>query len=288
MKPLFMWAGGKNKLLKHYAVDIPKSFDTYIEPFFGGGAVFIKALEINPNAEFVINDVNHFIVGIYRAVKEDVETFTTVLDDLTKKYLPLTKEQRKEFYYNLRQEYAYNHEGLTPTVESAILYFLMKTGFNGIWQINKNTNNRYGTPAGLLNETDSVYDKHNVMLWHKALQNTTILCGDYSQVLPYVKKNTWLFLDPPYRGGFTKYATDFADDAQKRVVDFAHQCHLQGAESWITNRDLGDSFFEDYIKSNGYNMSIRSIDVTYTAGRRKKTEEGYEAKKATEFLIIEK
>ena len=43
MKPLFMWAGGKKKLLKKYEPHLPQDFDTYVEPFLGGGAMFIWA-----------------------------------------------------------------------------------------------------------------------------------------------------------------------------------------------------------------------------------------------------
>ena len=237
-----MWAGGKSKMLKHYQAHLPQTFNTYIEPFFGGGAMFITAQSINPNAKFVINDVNAEIIGIYQAIKTDCDKFIEKMDELSDKYLPLSKEDRKKFYYDLRHENAFDFQKWSKTEESAVLYFLMKTGFNGIWQINHNTNNRFGTPCGLLNEKTSVYDKENVKEWSKVLQNTEILCGDYSDSLKFVAPNSWLFMDPPYRGGFTKYATDFNDDKQLEVVDFSHKANQAGAESWLTNRDLEDSF----------------------------------------------
>ena len=46
MKPLFIWAGGKNKMLKHYKPFMPKEVNTYCEPFFGGGAMYIHVVEI--------------------------------------------------------------------------------------------------------------------------------------------------------------------------------------------------------------------------------------------------
>ncbi len=283
-----MWAGGKSKMVKHYKPHLPKTFDTYIEPFFGGGAMFIQAQSINPNASFVINDVNPDIVAIYEVIKNDCDKFIQRMDSLSQAYLPLSKDDRRKFFYDLRQEHAFDYQKWTKTEESATLYFLMKTGFNGIWQINKNTNDRFGTPCGLLTEKSTVYDKENVQEWEKVLKNTTILCGDYSKSISHVTKNTWLFMDPPYRGGFTKYATDFDDKMQLDVVDFAHKANQNGALSWLTNRDLEDSFFEKYISDKGYSMDIYRFDVTYTAGRRKKTEKGFEAKKAKEVLIIEK
>ena len=41
MKPLFMWAGGKTKMLKKYEQHLPSDFTSYHEPFCGGGAMFI-------------------------------------------------------------------------------------------------------------------------------------------------------------------------------------------------------------------------------------------------------
>lgn len=40
LEPLVKWSGGKKDELKYILEHIPTSFDTYLEPFIGGGAVF--------------------------------------------------------------------------------------------------------------------------------------------------------------------------------------------------------------------------------------------------------
>ena len=102
MKPLFMWAGGKTRLLKKYKEKevLPGSFDHYMEPFLGAGAMFIWAYAQNPSATFVLNDSNESIMAIYAAVKDDCSAFMTRMDDLSTQYLPLGKEARKVFYYD--------------------------------------------------------------------------------------------------------------------------------------------------------------------------------------------
>ncbi len=281
MKPLFMWAGGKNKMLKKYAPHLPKTFDKYIEPFFGGGAMFIWAHNKNPEAEFIINDNNESIVSIYREIKNNLVPFKVRLDELEKQYLPLDKPERKKWFYRLRHVHAYDHEKWSTAEEAATLYFLMKTAFNGIWQINKNTNNRFGTPFGLGKQKDKVYDRDVLKWWHKALENTTILCGDFEHVIrKYAYAGSFIFMDPPYRGSFTQYNTDFHDGEQTRVLDCLQHCKDVGAAAWVSNRDTGDEFFEDRWAGN-----IEYFDVTYTAGRRKKTENGFEAKAAREVLL---
>ena len=110
MKPLFMWAGGKTRLIKKYEDMgvMPESFDKFIEPFVGAGAMFIWAYKKNPDAKFVINDSNESIMAIYKAIKKATKSFISHMDSLSEAYLPLSKDNRKAFYYELRRQHAYD------------------------------------------------------------------------------------------------------------------------------------------------------------------------------------
>ncbi len=282
MKPLFIWAGGKNKMLKHYKPFMPKTVNTYCEPFFGGGAMYIHIVEKYAPKELIINDVNSDIVRIYKTIKSDCDNFISILDELSQEYLPLTKAERKKYYYSLRHKHAYDYVFWDNTKEAAVLYFLMKTGFNGIYQVNKNTNDRYGTPSGLLNQKTEVYDKQVVEWWNKSLQNTQIFSGDWKDCVSYVedKDNNFVFLDPPYRGSFTSYGQEFTDDHQNKLLDYVRS--NKKSDVFLCNRDIEDGFYDNT------GLVINKFPVTYTAGRRKKTDDGFEAKPATELLIRNK
>ena len=282
MKPLFIWAGGKNKMLKHYKPYMPDQINTFAEPFFGGGAMFIHVVQHYAPKELIINDVNTDIVRIYKTIKSDFNSFIKILDELSAEYLPLTKAKRKDYYYSLRHKHAYEYVFWDSTKEAAVLYFLMKTGFNGIYQVNKNTNDRYGTPSGLLNQKDQVYDTEVVEWWNKHLQKATILSGQWSDALSYLedKPNDFVFLDPPYRGSFTSYGQEFTDSDQNKLVDYV--VNQKEATVFLCNRDIDDGFYDNR------NLIMNKFSVTYTAGRRKKTDEGFEAKPATEILIRNK
>jgi DNA adenine methylase len=277
-----MWAGGKSRLIKRYEPFLPRSFSTYIEPFFGGGAMFCWAKEQNPDASFIIGDINSHIIGIYQAIRDGLPEFLDRMESLSGQYMPLEKSKRKDFFYALRDENAYRFDKWSHAAQSATLYFLMKTAFNGIWQINHNTNDRFGTPAGLLNQRDSVFDREGVLAWHEALKGVEISCADFEQVgVP--DDGTFLFMDPPYRGSFTQYDTDFTDDEQRRVVRHLLTAKANGASAYLSNRDCGDGFFERLCDG----LRIERFPVTYTAGRRKKMQDGtYAAKKAIELLIF--
>ena len=283
MKPLFIWAGGKTRLLKKYIDHLPEKFEKYSEPFLGGGAMFVWAYKQNPNAQFLLNDSNESVMNVYSQIKTNLEPFLDRMDILSKQYLPLNKDDRKKFYFALRTEHAFDYKKWSKTEEAASLYFLMKTGFNGIWQLNKNTGGRFGTPSGLLNQKDKVYVKDNVIEWHEALQKTELRTGDFTDTMDFVNQNTYVFLDPPYRGSFTQYSVNFDDKLQESVLDFFNTCKSKGAYALLSNReDIGDDFF----KNRKGNNNMIYIDVTYTAGRRKRTENGFEAKKAREILMF--
>jgi DNA adenine methylase len=284
MKPLFIWAGGKNKMLKHYKPFMPSEVKTYCEPFFGGGAMYINIVNKYSPKELIINDVNTDIIRIYKTIKSDCDAFVKILDELSTEYLPLNKAGRKDYYYSLRHKHAYDYVSWDSTKEAAVLYFLMKTGFNGIYQVNKNTNDRYGTPSGLLNQKVRVYEKDVVEWWNKSLQNTQILSGDWKGCCEYVEdeKDNFVFLDPPYRGSFTSYGQEFSDDNQLDLIKYVAE--NKNAKVFLCNRDIGDNFYENNLGD----LLIDKFPVTYTAGRRKKTDDGFEAKQATEVLIRNK
>ncbi len=284
MKPLFIWAGGKNKMLKHYKPFMPSEVKTYCEPFFGGGAMYINIVNKYSPKELIINDVNTDIIRIYKTIKSDCDAFVKILDELSSEYLPLNKAGRKDYYYSLRHKHAYDYVSWDSTKEAAVLYFLMKTGFNGIYQVNKNTNDRYGTPSGLLNQKVRVYEKDVVEWWNKSLQNTQILSGDWKGCCEYVEdeKDNFVFLDPPYRGSFTSYGQEFSDDNQLDLIKYVAE--NKNTKVFLCNRDIGDNFYENNLGD----LLIDKFPVTYTAGRRKKTDDGFEAKQATEVLIRNK
>lgn len=263
-------------MIKHYQKYLPANIDTYIEPFFGGGAVYCYIYEKYNPSVCIINDINSDVMSIYKSIKKDVETFSKYIRNIEKKYLPLSYDERKKFYYDLRNKHAYEYTQWSDVKQAAVLYSLMVLSFNGIFQINKNTNNRFGTPCGLLKEKDSLFDYDNIHQWSTALQKTIILSGDWQEAV-HSKENSFIFLDPPYRDCFTSYGQVFDDEHQSTLLNF---CRKTGNKIFLCNKDSGDGFFDliDPLKKI-------EIKTTHTAGRRKRVENGHEAKKVTEIMM---
>ena len=286
MKPLYMWAGGKNKMIPKYleTPGIPYSgYDTYVEPFFGGGAMMIHIAENNPTVKrFVLNDINKEIVGLYTAIKTDPINFMIRMDYLESQYLPLAHTDRKKYYYSLRKEYTTMWSQWNTTDESATLYFLMKTAFNGIWQTNQTSNGRFATPCGLLTHTTKVYDKENITEWHTFLQKVDIYSGDWKECIKEVDEPAFFFFDPPYRDSFTQYDQVFTDEQHLELIEFCKNADDAGNLVMYCNRDTKDDF---YTKSQGQ-LEINYYGIKYTVGRRATNADGSRsAKDAIEILL---
>lgn len=67
MKPFIKWVGGKRQLLPTIKDMMPESFDTYYEPFLGGGALL---LEIAPE-QAVVGDANTTLINTYKAIQNN-------------------------------------------------------------------------------------------------------------------------------------------------------------------------------------------------------------------------
>ncbi len=85
IKPFIKWAGGKEKELPIILENLPTSFNRYIEPFVGGGAVY---LNINcPNS--IINDKSDELMLLYKMIKRGDKDFVKSLNDINKNWIAL-------------------------------------------------------------------------------------------------------------------------------------------------------------------------------------------------------
>ena len=77
MKPMLKYRGGKSRELSEIKKYIPSFEGRYIEPFFGGGALFF---DLEPQ-NAIINDINKSLMDFYRGIRND---FLDVKSELKK------------------------------------------------------------------------------------------------------------------------------------------------------------------------------------------------------------
>ena len=179
-KPILKWAGGKTQMLDSILPRFPDSYGKYIEPFFGGGAVFFALQPDNA----VIADSNPELINLYSTVANNVDA---VIDELRK------FTNTEEMFYDVRSQ---DWESLSPVEAAARTIYLNKTCFNGLYRVNKK--GQFNVPFGKY-KNPKILDEDNLRAASSLLSKARIVCCDYSEVLENLTcPNDLIFLDPPY------------------------------------------------------------------------------------------
>jgi DNA adenine methylase len=267
VKPFVKWAGGKGQLLDEirakYPKDLGKSINRYCEPFVGGGAVLFDLLSTYSFKEVLINDINAELIKTYNQIKNQVEELLQRLEYLQDIYWPLAKTERKKMYLEIRERFNCLKVNSNEQVnlEKAVLFiFLNKTCFNGLFRVNKK--GLFNVPMGAYKKP-LICDKKNLLAINKLLQGVQIRCGDYKECADFIDKNTFVYIDPPYRplsitANFTAYTENVFDDHEQIALGkFVDEIHRQGAKVVISNSDpknmdKDDNFFDKIY--NKYNI----------------------------------
>lgn len=267
-KPFLKWAGGKTQLLDEIVRRLPPQLldgqiDTYIEPFLGGGAVFFYIAQNHSEIKkFYLYDVNDDLVKCYKAVKTDVGVLIKELKNLTKEFLSLNEEHRKDFYLQVRSEFnRIKHRGGIKS--SAKLIFLNKTCFNGLYRVN--SKNEFNVPFGGY-KNPKIYDEKKLLSTSEILQKAEIICEDFTGSVRYITKKTFLYLDPPYRplnatAGFTSYSKDsFLEQDQIRLAEFCKKIDRIGAKFLLSNSDPKNENPKDHFFEDNYGREVFRIE----------------------------
>jgi len=263
-QPFLKWAGGKKQLLEQMELFFPEellqgSIQRYIEPFVGGGAVFFRVANIYPVQHFFISDINPELIVAYKTIQQKSETLITRLWNYQEKYLILTEEERKNFFYQVRSNYNqqrhqinFDHYNSDWVERTSQLIFLNRTCFNGLYRVN--SKGEFNVPAGRYKKP-RICDADNLRRIAQVLEKTDIQQGDFTQCQDLVNQNSFVYFDPPYRpisktSNFNAYSQQsFNDIEQLRLRDFFCFLDQKGAKLLLSNSDPknenpADSFFE--------------------------------------------
>lgn len=271
LKPLYKWQGGKTKLLKGYTpyLPAPESYKRYVEPFFGAGALFCHVRNLHARKPALINDINPYVVNVLQTIKDYPSLFRKQVSGLEQAYLPLSsKEERSKFYYKTREHYwlleddrsEFPSSSKAKVLCAAYLYFLMKTGFNGLWQPMRSRNDYFGTAFGLGNEKPGFIDYALIREWHEHLQDTEISCCSYEEL--NIPADSFVFCDPPYLDNTVSYGAKRVDTVS--LLRWCEKLQGQGVTVWLANRYVETSFYEDF---SAYDQKT-IFDVFYTGGKK--------------------
>jgi DNA adenine methylase len=272
-RPFLKWAGGKTQLLLELEKRLPHSIlesgviERYVEPFVGGGAMFFYLKNHYQVIESVLMDVNPELIMAYSVIQQDVNKLITILEAMETEHLQKGEERRKENFYSIRDDYNrqiqvwdyvnYADEWIQRT---ASLIFLNKTCYNGLFRLN--SKGEFNVPFGRYTNP-TICDEGNLQAVHQALEKTEILCSDFTHAWQFIKKDTLVYMDPPYRplnstSHFTSYSRErFSDQDQEKLARFyremdSKRAYLILSNSDPKNHDLKDNFFDELYR--GYEI----------------------------------
>lgn len=243
-KPFIQWVGGKRDMIEQYKNFIPKNFGTYYEPFLGGGAMFFY---LKPE-KAILSDNNTELIKTYEGVRDNPEEVIKVLKELKSKH----SKELYEKVRNIDREISIFHKLGNAEIAARMIY-LNQTCFNGLYRVNQK--GQFNVPIGSsLNRL--ICDENTIRNASKVLQKVTIKESDFESSLSDVKKDDFVYLDPPYYpvslySDFTRYTKEkFYKEDQIRLKEGIDRLNKLGCKVMLSNSDC--SFIKDLYSD--YNL----------------------------------
>ena len=240
VKPVLKWVGGKRQLIpdiREFYKDL--SPNKYVEPFFGGGAVYfdiLNTLGLEHKETAIINDVNQDLIDMYRNIKSNPEELIKCCNSLEKDY-------KKYDYYFIREKFngvdsnkskIDRYEGIE---RSAALIVINRTCFNGLYRVN--SKGLFNVPKGRY-KNPTILDEENLYKLSSLLPKVeNIRCQEFDAIKD-IKKGDLVYFDPPYHplnetSSFTSYSGAFGREEQIRLRDYFQTLNHKGVHVILSN-----------------------------------------------------
>ncbi len=261
-KPFVKWAGGKRQILDKLKKYVPVEYNTYYEPFVGGGALLF---ELAPK-HAVINDLNKELMNTYKVLcdEEKFKKMCRVLNNYEANH-------SEEFYYEIRNKdrnkNTYNK--LSDYTRAARTIYLNKACFNGLYRVN--SKGEFNVPYGKKTKVNT-YDGNNLITVsnYLTMNDIKILNVDYKEALKTAKKGDFVYIDPPYDSDtaiFTNYTeTGFNKDSQRELASSFKELSDKGVFVMLSNYNT--TLIQELYK--GYHIHLIEAKRNINANAKKR------------------
>lgn len=252
--PFLKWAGGKQWLLPYLNALLNSNFGNgkYIEPFLGGGSVF---LSIRPRNAW-LSDSNQELIDTYREIKKNAESVIQRLQRFS---------FTTECYYRVR-----NYKPRSPVSKAARFIYLNRTCWNGLYRVNQKGG--FNVPMGAFDSKPDFIVADRLRAVQKALLGAKIYCSDFEEACKTAGTGDFVYLDPPYTvahksNGFLRYnGRVFSWEDQRRLAKMAKELKEKGCRVIISNAN--HSSIKDLYPGFRINQIERKSLVAATTSKR--------------------
>lgn len=241
LTPFIKWAGGKTQLLEQISTRMPKDYNHYYEPFLGGGAVLFA---VKPK-HAKINDINPFLVNVYKSIKEKPEEVIEQINQLD------SVACDQSYYFHNRERFNQRIANrICDSYTAALFIWINKHCFNGLYRVNKK--GLFNVPW---NKKDACsIDENNIRNISKFLQNVCIYNLDFEEFCKDVEPGDFVYFDSPYvpiskTANFVSYDKDgFSLEDHIRLSELFKRLDRLGTKLMLSNStaDLVITLYNDY------------------------------------------
>lgn len=217
------YAGSKRRLLAYIKQYFPPPHaitGRYIDPFVGGGGIFLSLSFRNA----WLSDINKELMDLYRAIKRDPTGVWKVFESF-----PSTKQD----YYEIRNNREFSQ--LDLTTRAARTLYLNRTCFRGWWRYN--SQGHFNVGYGGQGRRWAI-SKDDLIAVSCKLSKAAIRDGDFESVISSSQNGDLIFIDPPYQPGEREMVHEHYVHSKFRYADHERLAkNLQNATSrgvrWI-------------------------------------------------------
>jgi len=266
-KPFVKWAGGKRQIIDKLKKLIPDEFNTYYEPFIGGGALFF---EISPKTA-IINDSNKELMNVYEILRDEkkFEKMCRLLNKYERKH-------SEKFYYEIRNidRNKKKFNKLKDFKRAARTIYLNKACFNGLYRVN--SKNEFNVPFGKKTKVNT-YEGNNLTIINDYLKSNDIILSniDFEESVNTAKKGDFIYFDPPYDSDtstFNSYTEDgFGKDEQRRLAKVYKELDKKGCYIMLSNHNT--SLVQELYKDYNIHIIEAKRNINSNGKKRGKVEE---------------
>ena len=293
-RPFVKWAGGKynlSEVIINESSDLINfdNFNTYIDPFVGGGGMFFSIIKKFSFDRLIISDINEELINVYIQIRDNLNELVSFLNKIQNEYnYFISMDEKKDYYYQLRTKFNENiSKGNLNAFHASLFIALNKLDFNGLYRVN--LKGLFNVPFGK-RITANLYDIENLKSVSSVLKRTEIYVQDYKKCIDLVDEKSLVYFDSPYRplpgsSSFTSYTkSDFNDDDQKELAVIANRVRLKGGTFILSNSDpkqtnKKDNFFDELYDD----CIIKRISASRNIGANSKSRGN-----VSEILVIGK
>lgn len=266
-KPFVKWAGGKRQIVDKLLMHAPDEFNTYYEPFVGGGALLF---ELSPK-KAVINDSNKELINVYNVLRNE-EKFKKMCSILN----TYEKNNSEEFYYELRNKdrNKSSFDRLSDYKRAGRTIYLNKACFNGLYRVN--SKNEFNVPFGKKTKVNT-YDIGNLITVsnYLTMNDIKILNVDFEDSVKDAQKGDFIYFDPPYDSEtsiFNSYTEDgFGKEEQRRLAKVYKELSNKGCYVMLSNNNT--TLIKELYKDFNIHIIEAKRSINSNGKKRGKVEE---------------